>query len=119
MIILQFPSKQPEPPFFQEIIENAKTPGYYPNEFPDYPIIHIKDLKVGDEITIRVFFKVGEGEDVRADGGYLDLEVEAIANNNVMATILTKLPDEFPLGAGDSIEIFEDEILKKVETREH
>ena len=128
MTILQFPSKQPEPPFFQEIIENgyhvfslenAKTPGYYPNEFPDYPGVLLKNLKVGDTITVRVFFCIGSGEDIRVDGGYLDLEVEHIEDDKVVAVILTQLPEEFPLVTGGSIEVFEEEILSRTESTEH
>ena len=61
-------------------------------------------------IRIYRYTRVGESETVRADGGYLDLKIEGLADDHVMAEILTKLPDEFPLGAGDSIELFEDEI---------
>ena len=127
MPILEFPSTQPDSPFFQDIEENgyhifsrkhAKTPDYYPNEFPDYPIVRFKDLKLGDEITVRVFFKIGEGDNVRADGGYLDLKIEGIADDHVMGEILTTLPPEFALSAGDSIELFEDEILTKIDVKE-
>ena len=74
-------------PFFKEILEmgyhvfsmeNAKLPGFYPNTFPDYPGVDYRQLRVGDVITIRVFFRIGAGRDVRADGGYMDLEVEHI-----------------------------------------
>lgn len=122
MSILKFSSEQPDLPFFKEIIEegyhifslkNAAIAGYYPNEFPGYPGICLNDLKVGDEITVRVFFRVGSGENIRADGGYVDLEIEGIAEDNVMAVIRTELPAEFALGTGDSIEIYEEEILHK------
>ena len=128
MTILPFPSKQPESPFFQDIVEegyhifslkNAETPDYYPNEFPDYPGVLLKNLKVGDTITVRVFFRIGSGENVRVDGGYLDLEVEHIEDGKVVAVILTQLPEEFPLETGGSIEIFEQEILSKTEPAEH
>ena len=128
MTILKFPSKQPDPPFFQDIVEegyhiyslkNAKIPDYYPNEFPDYPGVLLKNLKVGDSITVRVFFRIGSGEEMRVDGGYLDLEVEEIGDDNVLAVILTKLPEEFSLEAGTSLEIFEEEILSKTEPAEH
>ena len=122
MTIINFPKKQPDPPFFNDIInegyhifslKNARKPGYYPNEFPDYPGVSIKDLKVDDLITVRAFFRVGSGEDIRADGGYLDLEVELIEDGSVIAVILTNLPKEFPLETGGSLEIFEEEILYK------
>jgi len=128
MTILKFSQKQPDSPFFKDIkeegyhifsLKNAKKPDYYPNEFPDKPCVPLKDLKVGDVITVRVFFRVGSGEDIRADGGYLDLEVEDIFYDRVTAVILTPLPEEFPLKTGSSIEIFEEEILSKVEQTEH
>ena len=128
MTILKFPLKQSNSPFFNDIIEsgyhifslkNAKIPNYYPNEFPDKPCVPLKDLKVGDVITVRVFFRVGSGENIQADGGYIDLEVGDIFHDRVTAVILTPLPEEFPLETGVSIEIFEEEILSKVEQTEH
>lgn len=128
MTILKFPTKTENLPFFNDIVEegyhifslkNARIPDYYPNEFPDYPGVSLKNLKVGDEITVRVFFRVGAGENVRADGGYLDLEVEHIENDHIFAVILTELPEEFSLGTGDSIELYEEEILRKSEVTEH
>jgi len=127
MTILKFPSKQPDSPFFQDIeengyhifsLKNAKIPGYYPNKFPDYPGAFLKQLTIDDEITVRVFFKIGDGDNIRADGGYLDLKIEGIADDHVMAEVLTKLPPEFALGTGDSIELFEDEILNKLDKKE-
>ncbi len=128
MTIIKFPSKQPDSPFFNDIIEEgyhifsikkAKIPDYYPNKFPDHPGVSLKNLNIDDVITIRIFFKVGSGKTIRADGGYLDLRVEHIDSEKVLAVILTELPEEFPLGTGDSIEIYEEEILHKVEVTEH
>jgi hypothetical protein len=128
MTILNFPSQQPNNPFFEDIIndgyhifslKNAKTPDYYPNEFPDYPGVSLDDLKIGDNITIRIFFRVGSGENIRADGGYIDLEVEEIESDKVLAVILTQLPKEFPLETGGSIEVYEEEILHKEEATDH
>ena len=50
-------------------------------------------------ISIRVFFRIGAGGNVRADGGYLDLEVELIEGETVFGVIQTQLPKEFPLQA--------------------
>ena len=128
MPVIKFPTASDQSPFFKEIIEegyhifslkNAKKPNFYPNEFPDYPGVSIKDLKVGDKITVRVFFRVGTGEDIRADGGYIDLEVEHVEDNNVLALILTELPDDFPLQTGETIEVFEEEILYKNKVTDH
>ena len=67
-----------------------------------------------------MFFRVGSGgKDVRADGGYLDLEVELVEENSVLALILTELPDDFPLQTGETIEVFEEEILYKTDEQEH
>jgi len=126
--ILKFPSKLDSFPFFKEILEqgyhvfsmeNAKLPGYYPNKFPDYPSVNLQHLSIGEVFTIRVIFRIGSGENVRADGGYLDLEVEHIEGDTVFGVIVTQLPKEFPLQAGDSLEIYLDEILYKAQITEH
>ena len=123
MTIIKFPTpNEPNSEFFKDIIEDgyhvfslkkANIPGYYPSKFPDYPGVSISELKIGDSITIRVFFRVGKGEDVRADGGYIDLEVEFIEDDKVLAGIVTSLPKKFSLETGGSIEVLEDEILYK------
>jgi len=128
--ILKSPSQSDRFPFFKEILgngyhvfsmENAKLPDYYPNKFPDYPGVDLQHLHVVDVITIRVFFRIGTGEHVRADGGYLDLdlEVELIEGETVFGVIQTQLPKEFPLQAGSSLEIYAVEILYKVQATEH
>ena len=122
------PAHRTSLPFFREIVqkgyhvfsmENAKLPGFYPNAFPDYPGVDYQQLRVGDVITIRVFFRIGAGRDVRADGGYIDLEVEHIEGETVFGVIQTQLPDEFPLQKGDSLELYPDEILYKTQRTEH
>lgn len=122
------PPQQPDSPFFEDIItfgyhiynlKNVKIPNYYPNKFPNDIGVSLKDIKVGDMITVRVFFKVIDGEEISADGGYMDLEVEHIEDDKVLAVILTELPEEFTLEAGGSIEIFEGEILSMDEATEH
>jgi hypothetical protein len=84
---VNFPSESSEPPFFADIrkdgyhilsLENQKIPGYYPKELPRYPGVSLKDLEIGDVITIRAFVKVGKGENFRVDGGLIDLKVEFI-----------------------------------------
>jgi hypothetical protein len=99
--------------------KNAKIKGFYPNEFPDYPNVSLGDLKVGGRITIRAFFPTGAGSTIRVDGGYIDLEVEHIETDHIFGVILTELPEEFALGTGDSLEIWEDEILYKREAQVH
>ncbi|MDD2462867.1 MAG: hypothetical protein PHI97_02615 [Desulfobulbus sp.] len=126
--ILKFPAPNDSFPFFKEILENgyhvfsmenAKVPDYYPNKFPDYPGVDLQQLHIGDVVTIRVFFRIGSGKNVRADGGYLDLEVELIEGETVFGVLQTQLPKEFPLQAGDSLEIYPDEILYKAQMTEH
>ena len=128
MPLLKFPEKLDNYPFFKEILENgyhvfsmenAKLPGYYPNKFPDYPGVNLQNLYDGEVFTIRVFFRLGSGKNVRADGGYLDLEVEHIEGDTVFGVILTKLPKEFPLQKGDFLEIYPNEILYKAQMTEH
>lgn len=111
-------------PFFDEIMEegyhifsltNAKIPGYYPNQFPDYPGVNLSSLTVGDRITIRAFLRVESGEHVQVDGGYIDLEVELIESDHIFGVILTELPKHFALETGSSLEIREDEILYKLQ----
>jgi hypothetical protein len=115
-------------PFFKEILEygyhvfsmeNAKVPDYYPSKFPPYPGVQLRDLNIGDVITIRAFFGRGAGVHFRPDGGYVDLEVEHIEGDTVFGVILTNLPKEFPLQLGDSLEVFQDEILYKAQMTEH
>jgi hypothetical protein len=129
MKIIKFSStNKQKSPFFKDImeegyhvysLENAKISGFYPNKFPDYPGVNIKDLKIDDVVTIRVFFRIGSSKNVRADGGYLDLKIESVDDESVMAVILTKLPENFPLETGDSLEIYEEEILYKEKSTEH
>ena len=70
MPFVKIPKKPDMFPFFREILEHgyhvfsmehAKLPDYYPNSFPDYPGVDLQNLRVGEVITIRVFFRVGAG----------------------------------------------------------
>ncbi len=124
MPTINFPSGSSEPPFFQDVreegyhilsLENQKIQGYYPKELPKYPGLSLNDLEIGDVITIRAFVKVGKGENFRVDGGMIDLKVEFIDSDRVLAVITTQLPKDFPFETGGSVEIFEEEILYKIE----
>jgi len=127
MPIINFPQNPSnEPPFFSDIkedgyhifsLKNAKKPNFYPPELPDYPGAALKDLKEDDVITVRVFFGIGKGKNMRVDGGYIDLRVEFVEKDRVMGVITTQLPKEFELSTGESIEVFEEEILYKVEQK--
>ena len=125
MAIINFP-KNPgnEPPFFSDIREdgyhiyslsNAKKPNYYPSELPDYPGVALKNLKEQNVITIRVLFGIGKAKNMRVESGYIDIQVEFVDKNSVIGAILTELPDQFALKTGESIEVFQEEILYKVE----
>jgi hypothetical protein len=61
----------------------------------------------------------GNCDNVRVDGGYLDLKIEQIDTDSVLAAILTELPPDFPLETADTIELSEDEILYKATPTEH
>ncbi|MFT5701468.1 MAG: hypothetical protein ACI8ZB_004363 [Desulforhopalus sp.] len=127
MTIIKFPENpSKEPPFFSDIrkdgyhiysLKNAKKRGFYPSEIPDYPGVLLKDLKEDDTITIRVFFGIGKGKDMRVDGGHLDLRVELVEEGNIFAVITTQLPKELSLSTGDSLELFPEEILYKQEPK--
>ena len=125
MPIINFPQKpDKEPPFFSEIkqdgyhiysLKNANKPNYHPPELPQYPGVALKDLKEEDVITIRAFFGIGKGKNMLVESGYIDIQVEFVDQNSVIGAILTELPDHFALKTGESIEVFEQEILYKVE----
>jgi hypothetical protein len=123
---VESPSGKNEPAFIDDIkedgyhvysLKNAKIPNFYPPELPNYHGVSFNSLEIGDVITIRIFFGIGRGKNMRIDGGVIDLQIEDVQSESVMANILTALPEKFPLKAGGSIEIFEDEILYKADSR--
>jgi hypothetical protein len=128
MPIIKFPSKKNEPAFLGDIkeegyhvynLKNTKIPGYYPPELPDYPGISLKNLKVDDTVTIRVFFGIGKGKNMRIDGGLIELQIEHIDGDEIFGVIITQLPKGFPLEKGTSLEIYKEEILYKADVTEH
>ena len=130
MTILPFPKKQQDALFFKDILndgyhifslKNAKIPNYYPDEIPDDETgVKITDLKVGDSVIVRVFFRIDDvGEEIQAEGGYLDLMIEGITDMAVSGVIFTQLPEAFVLGTGDTIEVLEEQILDIVNEMEH
>ncbi len=93
--------------------KKSKIKGFYPEEFPKYDEeINLSNIKAGNVVTIRVFFLVSREPIFRADGGYIDLEIEFIDGETIWGNILTELPSQFPLAKGTSIESSIDEILK-------
>ncbi len=128
MPVIKFPKKIPsnEPPFSSDIKEDgyhifslkkAKKPNFYPSELPVYPGVSLKNLKEDDIITVRVFFGIGKGKNMRVDGGYIDLQVEFVDKDRLMGAIITELPTELALSTGESIEVFPEEILYKAESK--
>lgn len=112
--------QQPEPLYYTEIrqegyhiynLDNAEIPNYYPDLPQDYPGVYLKELTVGDIITIRVYFGIGSGEEMEVDSGYVDLQVNEIEIDKVVATIVSELPEEYTLSLGDTIDLYEEEIL--------
>ena len=120
------PSEKNESAFIDDIkkdgfhfysLEKAKIPNFYPPELPNYPGVSINALEIGDVITVRLFVGIGKGKNMHIDGRVIDLQIEEVHTEGVMANILTALPEKFPLSTGGSIEIFEDEILYKADSR--
>lgn len=91
----------------------AEIPGFYPNEFPLYPMLDISDIKEGDKITVRVFFPISKGVISQVDSGHIDLEVEHVDRNTrkVMGNIVTELPLTFVLSKNTTLELDLNEVL--------
>ena len=113
-----------EPQYYSDIrengyhiysFENAEDPDYYQEDLQDYPGIRLKELQPGEIITIRAYFGVGSGVEMEVDSGFVDLQVEHIEVDRVLAVIVSELPEEYVLSQGDSLEVFEEEILCKNE----
>ena len=93
-------------------LNKSDLPNYYPGAFNNYPGVSINKLNVYDIITIKIFMLEETGRDARIVDGYIDLTVESIEDDKVIADILTALPEEnFPLSTGDWMELLEEEIL--------
>jgi len=101
-------------------LKKAKLPNFYPDIFSDYPGARLKELFIGDFITIKAFFLIESKEPTpRIEGGYIDLKIEQIESDRVIACVLTNLPEYFPLGPWDAIEVLEEEILYKIDPNFH
>jgi hypothetical protein len=92
---------------------NAKIAGFYPNAFPSFPEIDIANIGEGDTVKIRVFFSTNKATPSRIDSGHMDLVVEHEDRNTqtIFGNIVTKLPPEFALAEGTTIELSLDEVL--------
>ena len=90
-------------------LNKSDLPNYYPGAFNKYPGVSVNALNIYDIITIKIFVL---GEAGRIVDGYIDLTVESIENDKIIADILTILPEaNFPLSTGDWLELLEEEIL--------
>lgn len=57
------------------------------------------------------------GENMRVDGGHIDLRVEFVDEDSIMGAITTEPPDELALSTGESLEVFPEEILYKTDAK--
>ncbi len=124
MPIINFPKNPTNvPPFFSDVkedgyhiysLKNAKKPNFYPPELPDYPGVPLKDLKEDDVITIRVFFLVGDDECLQIKSELVEMEVVFVEHDSVVLEVMTELSDEAPLEKYDSLELYEEDILYKI-----
>ncbi len=111
------------PNIFSDIIEdgyhifsrkNAKKPEFYQNEFPDYPGVKIKDIKQDDRVAIRILFLSGVDEYPQTESELVEMEVVFVDDDSIVAEVMTELPDEAPLERYDSLELYEEDILYKI-----
>ena len=84
---------------------------YYPSVFNKYPGVNITDLKIYDLITIKIFMLDDKDGDARIIEEFIDLTIESIEGDKIIADILKDLPEDFPLSTGDWMEILEEEIV--------
>jgi len=100
-------------------LKKASLPDYYPG-FSNYPGINIHELNIYDLITIKVFVADGDGNDIpQIIDAHIDLTIESIEGDKIVADILTDLPENFPLSTGDPLELLEEEILFCVKYEGH
>lgn len=97
----------------------AQVPGFYPQEFPAYPRVKLSTLGVGDRIGVRVFFRIGLGRELRADGGCLEVEVVVVSEGRLFGRVISPLPSMLVWETGRTVEIGEEEILFKREQAEN
>ena len=93
-------------------LNKSNLPNYYPGTFNKYPGVSLNALNIYDLITIKIFVLDETGNNARIVDGYIDLTVESIENDKIIADILTILPEaNFPLSTGDWLELLEEEIF--------
>jgi hypothetical protein len=89
-------------------LNKANLQNYYPGVFNKYPGVSVNALNIYDLITIKIF--VLDKTDCIVDD-HIDLTIESIERDKVIADILTVLPEDFPLSTGSFMELLEEEIL--------
>ncbi len=123
MTILKLPSIPDQSPFFKDMVEdefhifslkNTKKPDFYPKELPEYPGVKIKDLKKDDRVAIRIFFLSGTDDNLQTESELVEMEVVVVEDDDVVVEVMTELPDEAPLEKYDSLELYEEDILYKI-----
>ena len=92
-------------------IQKSKLPNYYPGVFNSYPGVSIKELKIYDLITIKVYITDESSDLPQLIDDYIDLTIKSINDGRVIAQVLTRLPKDFHFKTGSAIEILEEEIL--------
>jgi len=95
-------------------IQQSKQLNYYPGVFNSYPGVSLKELKIYDLITIKVYITDGNSDLPQIIDDYINLTINSISDGKVIAQVLTKLPEDFHFKTGSSVEILEEEILYHV-----
>ncbi len=95
-------------------IQKSKLSNYYPGVANSYPGVSIKELRLYDLITIKVFITDERGDLPQLIDDYIDLTIKSICDGKVIAEVLTVLPEDFYFKTGSSVEILEDQILYHV-----
>ena len=94
--------------------QKSKQLDYYPGVCNSYPGVSIKELKIYDLITIKVFITDERGDLPQLIDDYIDLTIKSISDGKVTAEALTVLPEDFHFKTDSSVEILEEEILYRV-----
>ena len=76
-------------------IEKSKLSNYYPGSFGSYPGVRIKELKIYDLITIKIFITNASSDFPNLIDDYIDLTINSIQDGRVIAQVLTLLPENF------------------------
>jgi len=73
------------------------------------------DLKKDDQVAIRIFFLSGTYDKLQTESELVEMEVVVVDDDDsAVVEVVSELPDEAPLEKYDSIELYEEEILYKI-----